>query len=310
MADTPAHLDAAIRTLASLGFTDLEATVYAALVSGEGDTGYALAKATGKPVANVYKAIESLEAKGAIVVAGVEPRTLRAVDPGELIGALRSRFEGRASEAEQALKALHSADDREGLFRLKTTEQAWERASAMIRGAERTLLIDAFPNTLGPIEADIEDAARRGVKVVALTYSDEHELPGTRRLVHRLGATVLDWRHDEQLILNADAERMMMAQFSIGAKSVLQAIWTDSLFLSMHYYDSFFCQFVVHQIDGHIERHGGPRSISNLMDELMDVRLAKTPGFERYYGEAMAKRIPDLPPRQQRGKGAASEGSP
>ena len=309
MAADPKQLDAATRTLASLGFTELEATVYAALVSNRGDTGYAIAKATGKPVANVYKAIESLEAKSAIVVAGVEPRTLRAVDPGELIASLRGRFESRASDAERALFELHTPAESEGLYRLKTADQVFERARAMIRNADQTLLVDAFPHTLGPLADELEAAARRGVRVLVLTYTDEFELSGARRLVHRLAEKVLDWRSDEQLIICADGQELLMAQCAIGAKSVLQAIWTDSLFLAMHFYDSFFCQFVLHKIDGHIERYGGPQSISDLIDELMDVRVAKTPGFKRYYGDAMASVIPNLPPRGEKTKPAKRRGS-
>ena len=298
MPPAPEHADPAIRALTALGFTDLEATIYASLVAGEGETGYALAKATGKPVANVYKAVESLEAKGAIVVAGLEPRTLRAVDPDDLVGALRSRFESRADDAQRALAQLHSPDESGGMYRLTSAQQVLERTRAMIAQAQATVLVDAYPDVFEEIAGDLEEAGYRCVKVVLLAYTDEHPTPSVRRLTHRLGDLVMERRIDDHLIVNTDAEQLLMAQLSIGARSVMQAIWTDQLFLAMHYYDSFFCQFVVHTVDSHIERHGGPKSIQRLIDAMMDVRVAKTPGFDRYFGGAYASVIPDVPPRK------------
>ncbi|MEM1424308.1 MAG: helix-turn-helix domain-containing protein, partial [Planctomycetota bacterium] len=284
MPPAPRQPDPAIRALTSLGFTDLEATIYAALVAGEGETGYALAKATGKPVANVYKAVESLEAKGAIVVAGLEPRTLRAVDPDDLIGALRKRFETKAEDAQRALTQLESADGSGGMYRLTSAQQVFERARTMIARAQATVLVDAYPTVLAEIAGDLVDATARGVKVVLLAYTDEHDTPGVRRMTHRFGDLIMERRIDDHLIVNTDAEQLLMAQLSVGAEHVMQAIWTDQLFLAMHYYDSFFCQFVVHTIDAHVERHGGPKSVQALIDGMMDVRLAKTPGFDRYFG--------------------------
>lgn len=55
-----------------LGFTGLEADVYTALLAESPTTGYRVAQALGKAVANTYKAIASLEAKRA--VAGRRPR--------------------------------------------------------------------------------------------------------------------------------------------------------------------------------------------------------------------------------------------
>ncbi|MDO8629132.1 MAG: helix-turn-helix domain-containing protein, partial [Phycisphaerales bacterium] len=70
-----------IQTLVPLGFTPLEGEVYAILVAESPATGYRVAQAIGKPVANTYKAIESLERKGAIVVDDGESRLCRAVPP-------------------------------------------------------------------------------------------------------------------------------------------------------------------------------------------------------------------------------------
>jgi sugar-specific transcriptional regulator TrmB len=53
--------------LADIGFTRLEAVTYLHLIQEPSVTGYRVAQAIAKPVPNVYKALESLQKKGAIV---------------------------------------------------------------------------------------------------------------------------------------------------------------------------------------------------------------------------------------------------
>ena len=52
--------------LTEMGFTSLEAEIYLFLITTGSETGYAIAKGLNKATANVYKALDSLSAKGAI----------------------------------------------------------------------------------------------------------------------------------------------------------------------------------------------------------------------------------------------------
>ena len=56
-----------LHALHQLGFTEYEARAYAALVAGGELNGYALAKASGIPRANVYAVAGKLVARGAAV---------------------------------------------------------------------------------------------------------------------------------------------------------------------------------------------------------------------------------------------------
>jgi sugar-specific transcriptional regulator TrmB len=53
-----------IHTLMEFSFSGLEAEIYTFLLRDSPATGYRVAQALGKPVANTYKAIESLQNKG------------------------------------------------------------------------------------------------------------------------------------------------------------------------------------------------------------------------------------------------------
>src|SRR3974377_860031 len=83
----------AIHALTDFGFTDLEAEVYVFLLQEWPAPGYRGAHALGKPVANTYKAIESLQNKGAILVDEGANRLCRAVPAEELLSQLERNFQ-------------------------------------------------------------------------------------------------------------------------------------------------------------------------------------------------------------------------
>src|SRR5215468_10366506 len=105
----------AIDALTRLGFTALEAEVYTFLLGEPGATGYRIAQGIGKPVANTYKALESLQRKGAILVEDDESRRFRAVPAEELLLGLERDFAQTRAQAARALARLgtdEASDDR------------------------------------------------------------------------------------------------------------------------------------------------------------------------------------------------------
>ena len=88
-----------VESLVALGFTALEAEVYIYLLGASPATGYRVAQAIGKPIANTYKAIEALESKGAVIVEHSANKLCRAIPAEELLGQL----EGTAGVVEWEL---------------------------------------------------------------------------------------------------------------------------------------------------------------------------------------------------------------
>ena len=74
-----------IEELEYLGFTQLESEVYTFLLGANASTGYAISQAIAKPAANVYKAITTLENKGAVYVEEGSSRLCTAVSSDELL---------------------------------------------------------------------------------------------------------------------------------------------------------------------------------------------------------------------------------
>jgi len=74
------------RPLKALGFTETEALIYGYLVENSPATGYRISHDIGKQPPNTYKAIASLEDKGAIIVEVGERKLCRAVPPPRITG--------------------------------------------------------------------------------------------------------------------------------------------------------------------------------------------------------------------------------
>ena len=129
---------ACISALSSLGFTELEAAVYASLVQASPATGYRVAQAINKPVANTYKAIESLQEKGAVITDETGNKLCRAVPPQEVLQQLESTFSRQKREAADALSRLRPAPGDDGVYALTSRSQVFERCRAMLSRPRRS----------------------------------------------------------------------------------------------------------------------------------------------------------------------------
>jgi sugar-specific transcriptional regulator TrmB len=156
-------LDAtAQEAMAGLGFTGLEAQIYAFLLSESPATGYRIAQAIRKPAANTYKAIATLEAKGALSREGGH---CSALPLDQVLGQIQNRIRGQIQTAERALKAVGDAPKDTRFYAITSREQAIGLAKTAMLEAERSIALlsaDALDPIL--IEALIL-AAEKGVEI-------------------------------------------------------------------------------------------------------------------------------------------------
>lgn len=221
--------------LKALGFSEIESLVYAYLVGREPTTGYRVSHAIGKPTANTYKAIASLQQAGAVLVDEGDNRLVRAVRPSELLDQLERRFRRRRERAAEALENLSRDESAEGVYTLKAVDQVLERARSMLRRAERIVLLDVFPAPFAQLAPDLQAAAERGVRVVAKVY-EPVSVSGLEAVVEPEPERIFELWPGQQLTLVRDAEEHLIGLLADDLASVLQAVWSDSLYLScMHH---------------------------------------------------------------------------
>ena len=92
-----------IEYLIDLGLNQLEAEVYLALLPEEPMTAYRIGKIIGKPTANVYKAIDVLARKGAVVIEEGKNRKCKAVEVQLFVAQLKRDFDQKSTRNSQRI---------------------------------------------------------------------------------------------------------------------------------------------------------------------------------------------------------------
>lgn len=218
-------------TLASLGFTEIEAAIYCELLRGPPATGYRLAKAIGKAPANTYQALAGLTSKGAVMSDDGQAKAYRATPPTELLTGLQRTFEASRNEAQAALEALHAPTEDDRIYQLKSPAQIYERAEGMIAGAREILLFDLFPEPLARLESALRQAQARGVVVAGLIYGAAPDLPFPV-VAMRNRAIVAERWPGLQLSLVTDASEHLVALLAPDGQTARHGVWSDSVYLA------------------------------------------------------------------------------
>lgn len=227
-----------IQPLVDLGLTALEAEVYCFLVENSPATGYKIAKAIGKPTANTYKTIQSLQAKGFIFIEDGTNRLCRAQPVKEFLDSLEKRFNQTRQEAENELSKLKPAPDDERLYYLHTPDQVFEKFRQMLDSCEEISLLDLFPAAVEHLKKDIEKAASNGIRVAVKVYQPckikgavIHLDPAGEKIIKRWPG---QWANGV-----IDGFEHLMAFLSRDCTQVHQAVWSANTYISWVYHSAF-----------------------------------------------------------------------
>ncbi len=249
--------------LTALGFTALEAEVYAVLVEQSPATAYKLAQEVGKAAANVYKAVESLQRKGAILVEEGSSRLCRAVAPAELIQQLQRQFALATNRAGAALAQLTRTAGDERVYELRSGDQVLARARAMLRRTERMVLCDLFPEAVAELRDDIEAAVRRGCRVCVQVYHPVELDPRVTVFLSPDGESLLRAWPGQWLNIVSDSREHLLAFLRSGLSEVHQAVWSESVYLSLLYFSGLAAEMRAVAAGAILDADGAPESMRN-----------------------------------------------
>lgn len=157
--------------LVPFGFTALESQIYGFLLGESPATGYRIAQGINKPVANVYKAIESLAGKQAVIVEASKSRECRPVAAEELFARLQREFESNQKAAKEALSKASGKGEREPLYPVRSRTDLTNRAVEAVQAAEKSIVVQSTKGALAPLETALRAAIARGVSVAVQSDS-------------------------------------------------------------------------------------------------------------------------------------------
>lgn len=236
------------QALAPLGFTEIEAQAYGALLARPDQTGYRLAQAIGKGQPSVYAALTGLEAKGAITASGQSPRIYRAAPPSELLARLRARQERQFDEAARLLEKIATPAPPGTVSQMTDPDQIHARAEAMIARARETLIWEMASGPVSTLRPALAAAAARGVRSSGLILRPEDVVEGSNCIVSPVGPKVATVWPVDALFIVADAREALIAGVPLhGVGGEGEALWTDNLFLSVVLHNALASDLLLHR---------------------------------------------------------------
>jgi sugar-specific transcriptional regulator TrmB len=263
--------------LSILGFNALEQQAYAALLKAPGQTGYKLAQTLKKPVANIYKALESLLAKGAVLVEDGDPAVYRATPIAELFDTLETELREQRKAALRQFGDRNPAPD-ERVYRLGSRDQTIQRARRMVASSTQVLLLDIFPNLVSELSTEISAAAARGVNIVGQIYAPA-QISGTMLTLRYEGDQVLQRWAGDWMNLVADGQELLISLLERSGKGLHQAVWTRSPYLVWSYHSALYAEILLSRLRVEIENGSGKRKLLRLFEDYHDRIVTDAPGY-------------------------------
>jgi sugar-specific transcriptional regulator TrmB len=281
-----------VRALVALGFTGLEAEVYTALAQHPPMTGYRVAQVLGKPAANVYKAIESLRAKGAVIVDDGANRVCHAVPSVELLGLLERGFRASRERAAAALAELQSAPADDRVYQLRSRDQVMERCRRMLERAERVALLDAFPGPLEELRTEAEAAAMRGVTVGVKAY-EPTSMREAEVFVLPDGRSVIGRWPGQWLNVVVDGREHLIALLTRDGLGVHQAVWSESAYISWVYHSALAGELILADVEKRVAEGASSTELRASVERYQRVVASDAPGFRQ-----LVRRFGDWPSKE------------
>lgn len=232
---------------ARLGFNALESEVYVALLKNGPQTAYRIGKFLGRPTANVYKAVEVLLGRGAITIEEGEKQVCHAVPVRTLAKQLQSQYTGWLDDAVEHLGRLKPETGSEGIYKLQTPEAVFEKAIEMLSRCRKIVVIDAFPKSLEKLSGPLNKLAEKGIEVMLEAYAPVKLNQKISSVIPRVSPeSVKHWKA-EQLNMVIDGREFLVALFSEHLDRLVQANYSNNLYLSCIMHNGMISEHRVQQ---------------------------------------------------------------
>ena len=240
----------ASEALIGFGFTALESEIYAFLLQEHPATGYRVAQSIGKPAANVYKALEALERKAAVLVDGANSKEYRPVAPDRLFGRLEKEFTNSKSSAVKILSALGKPDSSGRIYTLSSRDQAVAQARAILLSAKDTSLFLGSEDFVGDLKNDL----RKSWVMTSIAIPAEH-LIGVPEEMFDVPTL--------QVVVDRKS-----AVFASGSGANFQGIWFENHSLGSSMHQAVVCQMGLYQVDRALESDESKKQIAKIIENL------------------------------------------
>jgi sugar-specific transcriptional regulator TrmB len=221
--------ESSVKVLTDIGLNDLEARVYLALLKEPAITGYRVGKSLGKPVSNVYQALESLAKKGVVVLSAESgKRNYYPVPVKDVVARLKSDLERKSQALQRELEDIQTPPTETGIYRIENREQLFGKIDSLLDRSDSTVLITADALFLRRLQPRLEEVAQGGVRVLVLGYEEmEFESCEFLKLTPKEGGP---WT-GHWIVIDFDCTQHLIAFFETP-EVLTHAIWCNDRYVS------------------------------------------------------------------------------
>ncbi len=268
--------------LVNIGFNKLEADVYIYLLSNPPATAYKIGKQINKPTANVYKAIDSLSLKGAVIVEDNKNKLCKAINPEEFIKLYEKEILERTQKAKITLGNLKNEHQDQRSYSIESVPLVFERFNTMMKKCTTIAVVDAFPKALEKVVDCIEEAIQRGVEVYVEAYRPI-EIKGANIICANIGEKALKYWKSQQLNLVIDGEEHLMALMDDDLENVKQATWSNNIYSSCILHAGRLHEQTVMKISSLAEKENFEQQVKEIIKKQKFFFNTKVPGFNKLF---------------------------
>jgi DNA-binding PadR family transcriptional regulator len=152
-----------------LGFTEYEARAYISLLQQNPANGYELAKNSGIRRADIYRVLDQLEERGAVVRLESESGAkFTPLAPDELLARLTRTTQETLMLARESLKQLPKPIEYDYIGNVRGYPAVIDHARSLIESARQQVLVALWPNEAAVLAAEFASAQDRGVEITTL----------------------------------------------------------------------------------------------------------------------------------------------
>ena len=184
----------------------------------------------------IYEVVGKLVELGAAMTLRTGGATKYApVPPTEFFNQLQREHEELISDLRGDLSALATAPDLEYVWNIMGHENIRAKAEEMVGQARERIYVALLPATLLTLRPVLQEAIKRGVRVVVYTTTD-HDLPGGRVVVSPVPVKAQERLEGLWLVMVIDGEEALIGEML--TKNQARASWTGSplfVFVAEHH---------------------------------------------------------------------------
>jgi HTH-type transcriptional regulator, sugar sensing transcriptional regulator len=268
------------RALQDLGLTGLESEIYVQLLKESPLTGYSIAKRLAKPVANVYKALDTLAKKGAIELEEGKTRRVRPMPYEELLRNMEANFKRLRDNAAASLADLPGPESDRNIYYLHNMDQVLGKCQSMLVQATTIVVADVFPQAAELLRADFANLIARGVTLILRTY-EPFQLSGAIIKQAKRGDTIQKRWPAQWLNLVVDGGQSIVAVFETDAPQVIQSYWTTSPSIAYLNHNGLMSEVAFATLQQDIEAKRSHAQMEKTVNSMLSYMGDPVPGFAR-----------------------------